>query len=134
MVLAPDNLTASNQSNDEFGANDWLIDEMYQAYRTDPDSVDERWRAYFDDRAAEAPSTQEAPASDTPPAEPERTEPGRDKAEPGPDKTAAEPAEAQPAQQKAKAKRPSAPPPTMVGGDSYTVVADPTSPRTPSPR
>ena len=133
VVLAPDNLTASNQSNDEFGANDWLIDEMYQAYRTDPDSVDERWRAYFDDRAAEAPSTQKAPASDTPPAEPERTEPGRDKAEPGPDKTAAEPAEAQPAQQKAKAKRPSAPPPTMVGGDSYTVVADPTSPRTPSP-
>jgi len=51
VVLAPENLTADNQSTDEFGANDWLIDEMYQAYQHDPTSVDDRWRQFFASRA-----------------------------------------------------------------------------------
>ena len=52
MPLAPEDLTASNEQTDEFGANDWLIDEMYQAYREDPESVDPRWQRFFAERSA----------------------------------------------------------------------------------
>src|SRR5436309_1077027 len=31
------------------GPNMWLIDEMYRRYRGDPDSVDERWKDFFED-------------------------------------------------------------------------------------
>src|SRR5690348_184117 len=31
------------------GPNMWLIDEMYRRFREDPDSVDEKWREFFDD-------------------------------------------------------------------------------------
>src|SRR4051812_28327537 len=32
-----------------FGANAWLVDEMYDQYRTDPGSVSESWRDFFAD-------------------------------------------------------------------------------------
>ncbi len=32
----------------DFGANEWLVDEMYERYRSDPDSVDKAWWEYFD--------------------------------------------------------------------------------------
>ena len=39
--------------SDSFGQNQWLVDEMYRKFRhdpdSDPDSVDESWRAYFTD-------------------------------------------------------------------------------------
>ena len=28
---------------DDYGANSWLVDEMYQKYRQNPDSVDKEW-------------------------------------------------------------------------------------------
>jgi 2-oxoglutarate decarboxylase len=31
-----------------FGANSWLVEEMYEQYRDDPTSVDEEWRDLFD--------------------------------------------------------------------------------------
>src|SRR5436189_4300009 len=31
------------------GPNMWLVDEMYRRYREDPDSVDEKWREFFED-------------------------------------------------------------------------------------
>ncbi len=31
------------------GPNMWLIDEMYRQYRENPDSVDEKWREFFED-------------------------------------------------------------------------------------
>jgi 2-oxoglutarate dehydrogenase E1 component len=31
------------------GANAWLVDEMYEQYRSDPSSVGEAWREFFDD-------------------------------------------------------------------------------------
>jgi 2-oxoglutarate decarboxylase len=31
------------------GPNMWLIDEMYRRFREDPDSVDEKWREFFED-------------------------------------------------------------------------------------
>jgi multifunctional 2-oxoglutarate metabolism enzyme len=30
-----------------FGANEWLVDEMYERYRQDPDSVDKAWWDFF---------------------------------------------------------------------------------------
>ena len=43
-----------NNSSDltDFGANDWLIEEMFEAYSSDPNSVDPAWRAFFAARAA----------------------------------------------------------------------------------
>ena len=32
----------------QFGQNQWLVDEMYERFRTDPDSVDASWHEYFD--------------------------------------------------------------------------------------
>ena len=32
-----------------FGANDWLVDEMYEQFRDDPESVSESWREFFAD-------------------------------------------------------------------------------------
>ena len=40
-----------------FGANAWLVDEMYEQYRTDPSSVSESWRDFFgDERDGEQPA------------------------------------------------------------------------------
>src|SRR5690242_10206781 len=30
------------------GPNMWLVDEMYRRFQEDPDSVDERWREFFE--------------------------------------------------------------------------------------
>ena len=34
-------------SAQDFGANDWLVDEMYEHYLADPSSVDPAWIEYF---------------------------------------------------------------------------------------
>ncbi|MFV0406104.1 MAG: multifunctional oxoglutarate decarboxylase/oxoglutarate dehydrogenase thiamine pyrophosphate-binding subunit/dihydrolipoyllysine-residue succinyltransferase subunit [Propioniciclava sp.] len=59
-----------NAVNDlsDFGANDWLIDEMFSQYSRDPNSVDESWRAFFSQRT---PAATAGPA--TPPARPPTT-------------------------------------------------------------
>jgi multifunctional 2-oxoglutarate metabolism enzyme len=36
-------------TNEEFGPNDWLVDEMYRRFREDPSSVSESWRDFFED-------------------------------------------------------------------------------------
>ena len=33
----------------DFGANSWLVEEMYEQFRTDPTSVSEAWREFFSD-------------------------------------------------------------------------------------
>ena len=35
----------------EFGANDWLVDEMYEKYRRNPESVGPSWQEFFADYA-----------------------------------------------------------------------------------
>ena len=37
-------------SDNTFGQNDWLVDEMFQQYKEDPSSVDEEWRELFEKR------------------------------------------------------------------------------------
>ena len=66
MATAPDNNTFDLAS--DFGANDWLIDEMHEQYQADPDSVDEKWRAFFAGRStqAEPSSTQPTTAASAP--------------------------------------------------------------------
>jgi 2-oxoglutarate decarboxylase len=31
-----------------FGPNAWLVDDMYEQYRADPDSVSPSWREFFE--------------------------------------------------------------------------------------
>ncbi|MFT4165147.1 MAG: hypothetical protein QM650_07870, partial [Microlunatus sp.] len=40
--------TATDSIAEEFGANDWLIEEMYEQYLADPRSVDPSWASYFE--------------------------------------------------------------------------------------
>ena len=60
MATAP-----GNPTNDlpDFGANDWLIEEMHAQYANDPDSVDESWRRFFESRAEAFPRPGAADAS-----------------------------------------------------------------------
>ncbi len=62
-------MAASDSSGSAFGANSWLVEEMYEQYRANPDSVGESWREFFEDyrsvsEAAHPPQTvAEAPAT-----------------------------------------------------------------------
>jgi multifunctional 2-oxoglutarate metabolism enzyme len=40
----------------DFGANSWLVEEMYEQFRTDPQSVSEAWREFFSDYRSQNPS------------------------------------------------------------------------------
>ena len=33
----------------DFGANSWLVEEMYEQFRNDPTSVSDAWREFFSD-------------------------------------------------------------------------------------
>ena len=55
-------------SDNTFGQNSWLVDEMFQQYQENPDSVDPEWRKLFDaegapkaPKAQQTPKTQQAP-------------------------------------------------------------------------
>src|SRR5215210_7641 len=47
----------------DFGANEWLVDEMYQQYKEDPKSVSPEWAKYFKTNGSggEAESGDKAP-------------------------------------------------------------------------
>ena len=49
-----------------FGANEWLIEELYEKYSADPSSVDPQWQTYFD--KLEGTATDEAVVSRPAPA------------------------------------------------------------------
>jgi 2-oxoglutarate decarboxylase len=54
-------------SVNDFGANEWLVDEMWELYKQDPKLVDEKWWPVFEGRAGNvAPSTAPATAPDSP--------------------------------------------------------------------
>jgi 2-oxoglutarate dehydrogenase E1 component len=79
-VATTDQSTGSelNPALGDFGANEWLVEDMYERYLADPSSVDAAWHDFFDDyrptpgngasatTAAPAP----APAPAAPPAAP----------------------------------------------------------------
>ncbi|WP_143626544.1 2-oxoglutarate dehydrogenase E1 subunit family protein, partial [Streptomyces viridosporus] len=79
-----------------FGANEWLVDEIYQQYLQDPNSVDRAWWDFFADYKPGAPATS-APAGTaaagaagtttaqpTAPAQPAAPAPARADAQPAP--------------------------------------------------
>ncbi|WP_031505944.1 multifunctional oxoglutarate decarboxylase/oxoglutarate dehydrogenase thiamine pyrophosphate-binding subunit/dihydrolipoyllysine-residue succinyltransferase subunit [Streptomyces megasporus] len=108
-----------------FGANEWLVDEIYQQYLQDPNSVDRAWWDFFADykpgqaaggaaaptaskppaqpQAPRPPQAQQTPARSAPPAAPAASAPAPAPA-PAPEKKPAEPA-AKPAAQAEPEKR-----------------------------
>jgi len=47
----------------DFGANSWLVEEMYEQFRTDPQSVSEAWQEFFSDYRSQNPQLATAPPS-----------------------------------------------------------------------
>lgn len=53
-------------SAQDFGANDWLVDEMYEQYVADPTSVDPAWVEYFKINKPGSTTVSNSPASNQP--------------------------------------------------------------------
>jgi multifunctional 2-oxoglutarate metabolism enzyme len=51
VAIVPDQSPTSTPEAD-FGANDWLLEEMYEQYTADPSSVDATWAQYFKSHGA----------------------------------------------------------------------------------
>ena len=71
MAIVPDPSTNPTETQGEdlasqFGANDWLFEEMYEQYVADPDSVDPRWADYFKTHALAAQGSTVAKPSPSP--------------------------------------------------------------------
>ena len=58
-----------SQSGQDFGANDWLVEEMYERYQSDPTSVPSEWVTYFQNnpQAGSSVAQTSAPKGGTPP-------------------------------------------------------------------
>jgi len=56
---------AHHRLTEEFGGNEWLVDELFEQYLVDKNSVDKKWWDIFESLAADkkAPATQPAPAA-----------------------------------------------------------------------
>ena len=63
-------MTAIDSAGSGFGANSWLVEEMYEQFRSDPGSVSETWREFFSDYKPAI-----APAPTAPPPSPRRRQP-----------------------------------------------------------
>ncbi|HKN42335.1 MAG TPA: hypothetical protein VJW23_00315, partial [Propionibacteriaceae bacterium] len=63
----------------DFGANDWLLEEMYEQYAADPNSVDETWAEYF--KTHGAPVTDAGNGSATETQQPQREQAAKPRAE-----------------------------------------------------
>ncbi len=73
----------------DFGANEWLVDEMYDRYLDDPSSVDEAWRELFKSRQG-ASTDGSRTVNGSGQAAPQRAE-SNDSASPGPAKPTSSP-------------------------------------------
>ncbi|MBS44643.1 MAG: multifunctional oxoglutarate decarboxylase/oxoglutarate dehydrogenase thiamine pyrophosphate-binding subunit/dihydrolipoyllysine-residue succinyltransferase subunit [Nocardioides sp.] len=101
MPQSPGPSTSSPQpSVADFGANEWLVEEMREAYQADPNSVDSQWAAFFADGkgggsngsgngAPSAASSSNGSSNGSAPAAKEQPKPAADKA---PEKKAEKPA------------------------------------------
>ncbi len=134
----------------DFGANEWLVDEMYQRYLKDPSSVDKAWWDFFSDYAPKQPadttdsnggsgarpaSTAAGPTREaTPDAEPAGSPepaasaaPARSRPAPAPSEAAGPapaPAAAPAAEASARAERDGPAPPTVLKGAASRTVAN----------
>ncbi len=102
----------------DFGANEWLVEEMYERYRQDPDSVDPAWWEFFQARgqangSAPSPAREPQPsAQPRPEAQPEPKAPKQEPAAQAPKEEAEPKAPQQESESKAQpvATKPSATP------------------------
>src|ERR1700722_14415188 len=108
--------SGSAQQQANFGANEWLVEELYQKYLADPGSVDRAWWSFFADyQPALANGTGPQPvisvartaAAAAPPAPPEpQVAPQPQPAPPAPPAAPAAPAQAAPPAPPASAPAP----------------------------
>ncbi|MFD8898127.1 multifunctional oxoglutarate decarboxylase/oxoglutarate dehydrogenase thiamine pyrophosphate-binding subunit/dihydrolipoyllysine-residue succinyltransferase subunit [Streptomyces ardesiacus] len=122
-----------------FGANEWLVDEIYQQYLQDPNSVDRAWWDFFADykpgaAAQPAAGTATTDSGSTPQAAPapQAAAPAQPKAAapaPAPAKPAAQPAAAAPPAPAAKpAPAPAAKPQAKAAAPAKDAAAAPEGP------
>ncbi|WP_267714833.1 multifunctional oxoglutarate decarboxylase/oxoglutarate dehydrogenase thiamine pyrophosphate-binding subunit/dihydrolipoyllysine-residue succinyltransferase subunit [Streptomyces sp. CoH17] len=122
-----------------FGANEWLVDEIYHQYLQDPNSVDRAWWDFFADykpgaAAQPAAGTATTDSGSTPQAAPapQAAAPAQPKAAapaPAPAKPAAQPAAAAPAAPAAKpAPAPAAKPQAKAAAPAKDAAAAPEGP------
>src|SRR5580765_3548547 len=69
---ATDPRTDGDAASPFHGPNAWLVEEMYEQYQSDPGSVSENWRDFFEDYRSSRPQpvTAAAPAAAPTPAPP----------------------------------------------------------------
>ena len=142
MAIVPDE-SSTSASEVDFGANDWLLEEMYERYTTDPSSVDETWADYFKSHAAPSTGAGDGAAAETPEPKPEaaseqpasRGEPTPTAAGPAPAPAQAPPAAQPPPEPSASRRAPTVekPAPTKeirpsAPGARGGIPADPPSP------
>ncbi|MFJ4620478.1 multifunctional oxoglutarate decarboxylase/oxoglutarate dehydrogenase thiamine pyrophosphate-binding subunit/dihydrolipoyllysine-residue succinyltransferase subunit [Streptomyces sp. NPDC088812] len=130
-----------------FGANEWLVDEIYQQYLQDPNSVDRAWWDFFADYkpgAASAPApagtaaagaagtttppaAPAAPAAPVAPAQAAPAAPAPAPAAAAPKPAAAAPAPAKPAAPAAKPAAKAAPATAAPGGPEFVTLRGPSA-------
>src|SRR6478609_5846736 len=72
VAIVPDQSPTSAPMEADFGANDWLLEEMYEQYAADPNSVDETWAEYFKTHGAPVTDAGNGSATETQPAQREQ--------------------------------------------------------------
>ena len=63
-----DTMKTSTEASVEFGANEWLVDELWTLYQKDPQLVEKSWWPLFESRAADAGVALPAPTAAPTPA------------------------------------------------------------------
>ncbi len=107
----------------DFGANEWLVDEMYERWLTDSASVDPAWNTFFQDyrRLSDGTPSAAAPA----PARPAPAEPAPAPTTPAPTPPPVSTTTAAPALARSAASAPApAVPPTVLKGPAARVVTN----------
>jgi 2-oxoglutarate dehydrogenase E1 component len=104
----------------DFGANEWLVEDMYERYLADPNSVDAAWHDFFTDYrpGGGSPTNGHVPAvQDAPPKAAPTVEPGENRPTPAATRAEGEPAESPSAEgRSASSAEPPKPPATKPTG------------------
>ena len=72
VAIVPDQSPTSAPAEADFGANDWLLEEMYEQYAVDPSSVDQTWAEYFKAHGAPTTDAGNGAASEAPQPQPQQ--------------------------------------------------------------
>ncbi|MET0460140.1 MAG: hypothetical protein ABW195_12895 [Ilumatobacteraceae bacterium] len=66
-------MSATTSTGASFGTNSWLVEEMYEQFREDPDSVGEAWQEFFADYKSTNPALQAHASAPSPDGDDEPT-------------------------------------------------------------